>query len=80
MKIEGDPLNTQHAQHRSVQATDLEFNMVFSSIWCLAPDKVVEQELSLLVTPLVLEVFPPLPVPFDESLKLMFFSRSYFST
>ena len=54
--------------------------MVFSSIWCLAPDKVVEQELSLLVTPLVLEVFPPLPVPFDEGLKLMFFSRSYFST
>ena len=22
VKIEGDPLNTQHAQHRSVQATD----------------------------------------------------------
>ena len=23
VKIEGDPLNTQHAQHRSVQATNL---------------------------------------------------------
>ena len=22
VKIEGDPINTQHAQHRSVQATD----------------------------------------------------------
>ena len=40
------------------------FNMVSSSIRCLAPNKVVEQELPL--------VFPPFPSSLNENMKLPF--------
>ena len=49
----------------------LEFNMVSSSIRYLATNKVVEQELPLLLL-FVLEVFPPLPLSFDVNLKFLF--------
>ena len=41
--------------------SNLEFNMVSSSIRCLAPDKVVGQGLPLL--------FLPFPFPFNENMK-----------